>query len=226
VWAPDSTHLAVSGPNGIEVYDGRAGTVKRVCGHDCGDPSFSPDSHQLAYEVLSIHSVPSSEGNKRVPFDDLYVTDLENGRTRQITHDHHSEGAVWGSSGIAYFGGARNTAIWLTDSVGKRARRLTHTREGLIPVSWSADGERLLAESPAMDNDRIWAVDVPSGSAHALTSWIGSLDALSLNRDGSSVLAGQGCIDMGTVGIIETIPFAGGSPRVIVRGPCRASWNR
>jgi hypothetical protein len=26
-------------------------------------------------------------------------------------------------------------------------------------------------------------------------------------------------------GVLETIPFSGGAPKVIVRGPCRGSWS-
>jgi hypothetical protein len=41
------------------------------------------------------------------------------------------------------------------------------------------------------------------------------------------VLAAIGCGGMASsFGIVETLPFSGGSPNVIVRGPCRASWNR
>jgi hypothetical protein len=47
-----------------------------------------------------------------------------------------------------------------------------------------------------------------------------------LSSDGKTVLASVGCGGMvSPYGYVETIPFTGGKPHVIARGPCRASWN-
>jgi hypothetical protein len=49
---------------------------------------------------------------------------------------------------------------------------------------------------------------------------------MGLSRDGKTVLAARGCGELATpFGLVETIPFGGGSPTVIVKGPCAASWN-
>lgn len=65
-----------------------------------------------------------------------------------------------------------------------------------------------------------------TGRARRLTRWVGDLFAQGLSRDGRLVYAAIGC--GGTVsafGWLETIPFSGGRPKIIVRGPCRGSWS-
>jgi Tol biopolymer transport system component len=120
----------------------------------------------------------------------------------------------------------RGGDVWLLDLHTGRSRRLTHTGAGIYPVAWSSDGTRLLAANPATHNGRLWAVDVRTGRARDLTGWVGDLFPQGLSRNGKTILAAIGC--GGTIspfGIVETLPFAGGRAHVIVRGPCRASWN-
>ena len=89
-----------------------------------------------------------------------------------------------------------------------------------------ADGTKLLAAIPPSHNGQLWAVDVRTGDARPLTPFVGDLYAQGLSNDGQTVLAAVGCGGMPRpYGYLETIPFAGGKPHVIVRGPCRASWN-
>jgi hypothetical protein len=46
-------------------------------------------------------------------------------------------------------------------------------------------------------------------------------------RTPQAILAGIGCGGRpSAVGLLETLPFAGGKVTVIARGPCRGSWNR
>ena len=59
-----------------------------------------------------------------------------------------------------------------------------------------------------------------------MTDFVGDLFAQGLSRNGKVVLAAIGCGGTPSAyGLIETIPFAGGPPSVIVRGPCRATWT-
>jgi hypothetical protein len=77
-----------------------------------------------------------------------------------------------------------------------------------------------------MHNGKLYAVDTTTGTTRALTDFVGDLYAQGLSRDGKTVLAAIGCGGMTSpFGLVETIPFAGGKPTVIARGPCRASWN-
>src|SRR5262249_49399062 len=144
------------------------------------------------------------------------------------THDHKSVAPVWGKTGIAFnrFTHRAHSDIWLSDGSKSHLRQLTHTGADTWPAFFSASGAELLAAYPANHNGRLWAVDVATGSERPITSWVGDLFPQGLSADSRTVLAAVGCGGTGTSnGYVETIPFAGGKPHVIVRGPCRASWN-
>ena len=135
---------------------------------------------------------------------------------------------MWGRPGIAFihFTRGRFSDIWLSDGTPHHIRQLTHTGADAWPIAFSADGKKLLAANPATHNGRLWAVDLTTGDERPLTPWVGDLFPQGLSADGSTVLAAIGCGGMiGPYGVVETIPFTGGNPHVIVHGPCRASWN-
>lgn len=226
VWAPDSRHLVSvndGGPNengGLELIDIASGTPKLFAagkpGSGVGSPSFSPDGRKIVYSRFYQTGA------------DLEVYDSTNGETRQITHDHDAFEPSWGPNWIAYFRGGSSHAgdVWLIREDGRGAYRLTHTSAGIFPVAWSQDGKRLLAANPAIHNGRLWAVDVASGRARDLTGWVGDLFPQGLSRDGTTILVAIGCGGMASPnGKVETLPFAGGEPKLIATGPCRASWN-
>ena len=213
-WAPNSRRIAfwAGETPGLVLVDIPSGRPK-VTHLPIDDVSFSPDSLRIAY----------------VRHGDLYVMPAGGGRSIRLTDDGKSLAPVWGRLGIAFtrFTHDAYGEIWLTDARKHAARQLTHTGEyAIFPASFSADGKELLAANPAMHNGRLWAVDVPNGSARPLTHWVGDLFPQGLSADGKTVLASIGCGGrIGPYGVVETIPFAGGKPHVIVRGPCRASWN-
>lgn len=130
---------------------------------------------------------------------------------------------MWGKTGIAFL---HHKDIWLSDATGRHVRRLTHTRAGLQPAHFSADGRELIAWKQS-DSGQLWAVDVPSGNARRLLPHGQGLIPLGLSSDGKTVLAVDGCAFLGYGrGTVETIPFAGGKPRSIGRtAECSASWN-
>jgi len=215
-WAPDSRHLAFFGSDGLVVLQPFSHRAQVVAEHAAPWFSFSPDSRKIVY------SAGGPTG------DDLYVIPIRGGTPVRLTFDHKSLAPVWGKPGIAFFRFTHGpfSDIWLSDGRPHHIRQLTHTRAGAWPVAFSADGKELLAANPASHNGRLWAVDVTTGSARTLTPWVGDLFPQGLSVDGRTVLAAIGCGGMiSPYGYIETIPFAGGKPHVIVHGPCRASWN-
>jgi dipeptidyl aminopeptidase/acylaminoacyl peptidase len=220
-WAPDSRHLALSESEGLVLLDAQTGSRRvlvrqpRPAAGIAGF-SISPDGGAIVY------AVNDTSGS------DIYVISTRGGRPRQITRDHEGFVPLWGPHGIAFNrGGFVRGDIWIADRAGKHLRRVTHTGAGVYPAFWSADGTRLLAANPATHNGRLWAVNAVTGSAHDLTGWRGDLFPQGLSRDGGTILAAIGCGGTTSAfGLIETLPFTGGAPHVIVRGPCRASWNR
>ncbi len=211
VWAPDSQHVAAIDGRSGELFLFDVGTrVTKDLAH-ADDFSFSPDSRRIVYEARG----------------DLYLVSVAGGKPRRFTDEHKDFGPVWGKPGIAFNRSGFGTGdIWLANGNGTHIRQLTRTNAGIVPAFFSGDGTKLLAAIPPNHNGRLWAVNVRTGAARPLTPWVGDLNPQGLSRNGRAVLAAVGCGGIPSpYGYVETIPFAGGSPHVIVRGPCRASWD-
>lgn len=221
VWSWDSRYLAVGGGQGLRILDThtlRTTTIRRPDASE--NFSFSPDGSTLAFQ----HSTGSGT--------DIYTVSRRGGPIHRLTDDHRSAFPLWGPGGIAFerFGTDRcmncGGDVWLMDASGGDLRQVSHTRAGIYPAAWSADGQRILAAYPATFNGKLYAVDVASGTTRPLTPFVGDLNAQGLSRNGRTVLAAIGCGEtVNPYGIVETIPFGGGHPTVIARGPCRASSN-
>lgn len=212
VWSPDSRLVAATGTGHLAIVNvdsGKAITL-RVPQASNGY-SFSPDGTELAFT----HNTGSGQN--------VYTVSTGSGAIRRLTDDGRSISPLWGPTGIAF---ARQGDVWLMDGDGADVHQVTHTRAGIYPAAWSSDGTRLLAAYPAMHNGKIYSVNVSTGEAKDLTGFVGDLYAQGLSRDGKTILAAIGCGGtQSPFGRVETIPFAGGRPTVIARGPCRASWN-
>jgi hypothetical protein len=212
VWARDSRVFGVLDSVGLAVVNPSHRTAKLLPLNE--GFAFSPNSRRIVY--ADAH-------------DNLFVSSTSGGKQRQLTDDHKSYAPAWGKTGIAFvrFTHGAHGDVWLSDGRPRHARQLTHTGAAFYPAFFSADGRKLVAANPAVHNGRLWAVDVATGDARPLTPWTGDLVAQGLSSNGKTVLAAVGCGGMpGLIGYVETIPFAGGKPHVIVRGPCRASWSR
>jgi Tol biopolymer transport system component len=210
----------VLGPHGLVIVDARTRRATPIrLPEASGNFSFSPDGAMLVF----MHSTGAGS--------DIYTVS-RTGAIHRLTDDRRSGYPLWGPGGIAFerFGRDRcancHGDVWVMNASGDDAHQLTHTHAGIYPAAWSANGRRLLAAYPATHNGKLYAVDVESGTARALTRFVGDLFAQGLSRDGRTVLAAIGCGGAaGPYGLVETIPFAGGQPTVIVRGPCRAGSN-
>jgi len=221
VWSWDSRFLAVGGGRGLRILDVHTLRLTTIRLPEAVENfSFSPDGSTLAFQ----HSTGSGT--------DIYTVSRFGGPIHRLTDDHRSEFPLWGPGGIAFerYGSDRcmncRGDVWLMNANGGDARQVTHTRAGIYPAAWSANGQRILAAYPATNNGKLYAVDVASGATRPLTRFVGDLNAQGLSRNGRTVLAAIGCGEtMSPYGIVETIPFRGGHPTVIARGPCRASSN-
>jgi dipeptidyl aminopeptidase/acylaminoacyl peptidase len=218
-WSPDSRRIAVLEPGGgLAVVDAASllVTTPRLP-RPANGFSFSPNGRMLVFD----RDEPGSHA-------DLFTLTLATGAVRRLTHDGRSSLPVWGGPGIAFARVAPDgvSNVWLMRPDGSSRRRLTHVQGGAYPEAWSSNGGHLLAAQPALGGGRLVAVDVAAGKTWTLTGDVGDIAPQGLSRDGHTVLAAVGCGDNPAIPArVETIPFAGGPPTIIVRGACSASWN-
>jgi Tol biopolymer transport system component len=221
VWDPTSRHVAVLMSRGDEqaigIVEPLPGSPTRILARGpVGDMTFSPDGEQLAF----VHSYRDAT--------DICTVPLAGGQPDCLTDGGWNLAPVWGGLGIAFERGGTCTGdVWLMDGDGSHARQITHSGgAGIAPFAVSSDGRRLLGAYLCPNNGRLWAVDLSSGAARDLTGFVGDLAPDGISRDGRTILASIGCGEaLGEIGLVELIPFTGGSPQVVAHGPCRASWN-
>jgi Tol biopolymer transport system component len=238
-WSPDSRYLAVyaqsNGTAGIaaasslDVIDTQTGTVATIAHGAIYGASFARDgSDRLVYALA--HSLsPSAKTN-------LYVAEAGGAGVHPITSDGHSLLPVWGPAYIAYDRErARRLSpeyqIWLGTLTNPRVRKLTDVRvgsllQGLVPLAFSADGARLLAEFEGEDTSEAYAVDVATGRARGVRVDRQEVQAGGISSDGSTLLLDTDSFEQApSRGRIVTQPWGGGSPTVLVAHGGQASWN-
>jgi hypothetical protein len=204
-WAPNSRFLGIGDNDRLLTVIVDVESGKRLTTVPSVQVAFSPDSQRVAYAGDGL-DVVSIRGGTPVRLGDA------------------GDNPVWGKRGIAFFrhSGTIGGDVWMTGRRLNNERQLTHSGVGALPAAFSVDGTKLLAYYPPMHNGHLWAIDVRTGHARSITRWLDILP-YGLSSSGATVLAIAGCEFSG--GVLETIPFAGGKPHVIVPGTCSASWN-
>jgi Tol biopolymer transport system component len=235
-WSPDSRHLAaVTGPEVgtqrlvlIDVADGSARTIAR--GQFYG-VSFSPTGGALVYSRARRDDYP--------PRASLWVAAISGGPPAQITRGSPDIYPLWGPQSIVFTRQRkppRKYDSWKQDLFtvapgDAQPRRLTHQHPafllaGLTPVSWSADGTRLLGQFGGQDTVFAQVVDPATGRARTVGREEEALIGAAVSRDGSTILATRGAFEDTTQTEIVTIPYVGGKQRVLVRHAYSPDWNR
>jgi hypothetical protein len=239
-WSSDSRYVAVSlqstsvtktaQRSGLAVIDARTGAVTTIAHGQIYGASFAPDSSDMLAYALSRSLSPLA----RV---DVYVSRPDGSGLRALTRDGRSLEPVWGPRYIAYDRERlrRNDApvfqIWLKSPSGAGGRRLTNVRvpsllSGLVPIAFSSDGSRLLAEFEGQDTSEAWTVRVISGRARKLSVRGRPVMAGGISRDGRTVLIDEGALEgPQSSDRVATIPFAGGRSQVLVAHGSQAGWN-
>ena len=242
-WSPDSRYVAVElfgdfpgkhdRNSGLAVIDTQTFKEKTIArGAICG-ASFSPAlGDRLAYGQGPAGTFCLSG---RV---NVFTANPDGSARTRVTNDGRSLNPVWGPTKIAFDreqlrrGDAPVYQLWLMNPDGSARKQLTHTKvptllDGLVPMQFSADGTRLLAEYVGQDTNEAWTVQVTSGRARQLKVRGVSVTAGGLSRDGSTVLVDyNGFLNPPSAGTIETVPFTGGGAKVLVRHAGFPSWNR
>jgi Tol biopolymer transport system component len=238
-WSPDSTLVAaltgkLDGPDTLVVID--VETMKRTkiaTGYFNGF-SFSPKSDELAYGVSQSIHYPFNSNIFRVKVDGT-------GRVA-LTHDHQSVDPLWGPKGQIVFGrelGAKTrqygpaNQLFVMDEDGERISQVTHTKvsplaQGLGPIQWSENGNRLLAEFGGEDEGYAVAVNMVTGQERSLSpgNSESGFQGAALSPDGQTVLGTTGLSFGGNLHPkVVTKPWNGGKEKVLVPGGYLPSWG-
>ena len=240
-WSPDGRYLAVDVQStalkrgaqlsGLGILDTQSAKLSMIAHGQLFGASFAPNgSDEIVYGLARSQSLTA-----RV---NVYRAKPDGTGTVALTRDGRSLFPLWGPGAIAYDRerlrreDAPVYQIWLRPSKGK-TRRLTNVRvrslvSGLIPVAFSADGSKLLAQFVGQDTSEAWTVSVASGRARRLTPRGARLplQAAGMTSDGSTLLVNEGGVDgPASEGRVATLPFAGGRSTVLVAHGSQASWN-
>jgi hypothetical protein len=239
-WSSDLRYVAVSLQStsatnaaygsGLIMIDLGLHTIKRIARGQIYGASFSSTGPlQLVYARARSTSLSAPVN--------LYISKPDGSHTTALTHDGRSLNPVWGKRGIAYDRERlrRNDApiyqIWLRSPSGPGIRRLTniHVRSlvsGLVPLAFSGDGRRLLAEFEGQDTSEAWTVRVRTGATQRITVRGHPVQGAGISATGTTLLIEDGgFLEPASSGRLATIPFFGGRAKVFVAHGSQASWN-
>jgi hypothetical protein len=239
-WSPDSRYLAVyrqsnqvtdiAASSGLDVIDTQTGTVYPIAEGAIYGASFARDGSDKLVFALAHSLSPSASTN-------LYESEADGGDLRRITSDGRSLNPVWGPAYIAYdHERMRHLSpeyqIWLAAPTGAPVRKVTHIAvnalaQGLVPLGYSADGLRLLAEFEGEDTSNAYAVNVTSGRARSVTVHGRTVQGAGISSDGSTLLIDEDSFEQPpSDGRVSVVGFAGGHSTVLVAHGSQGSWNR
>jgi Tol biopolymer transport system component len=237
-WSPDSSMVAaLQGPlNGkatlrvINLENGKR--IKVGTGYFNG-VSFSPGSDEIVYGVSNSPDYP--------PQSDIFKYSIETGKTVKLSHNQNSVYPLWGPTGQIVFArqlGAKSrkygpaNQLFVMNEEGQRISQVTHTEvnpfaQGLSPLGFSENGNRLLTEFGGQDQSYAVSVNLVTGAEKALTKdpetgFIGA----AISPDGTTVLGTAGLgFDGSPHPKVVTVPFAGGRQKVLVADAFEPSWS-
>jgi hypothetical protein len=238
-WSPDSRYVAIArqsngttdiaAGSGLDVIDTQTGAVTPIAAGTIYGASFARDGSDRLVFGLS-HSEAFAGGVN------LYMSEPSGAGLHRLSSDGRSLNPVWGPTYIAY-DRARSRRlspeyqVWLGTPTNSRVRELTHVRvgslvQGLVPLAFSADGSRLLAEFEGQDTSEAYAVAVGSGRARAVRVGRQEVQGAGISSDGGTLLLNTDSFEQApSHGRIVTVPWRGGSPTLLITHGAQASWN-
>ena len=245
-WSPDSKSIAALrgseiGKRNLVVIDVATGKQQVIASGFFNGFSFSPDSTELVYARSGSDQYPPRSDVFRIEVPIPGVVNVRAPEPVRLTSDRRSSDPLWGPERIVFVKtvegkkrryGPKNE-LFLMNPQGKQVKRLTNTKappllQGLFPTDWSADGRRLLAEFQGQDTSYAVVVNPRTGAQRPVagtgeTGFVGT----ALSADGSLVLGFNGGFDPGLRNHkVQTVPYAGGKPKTLVRNAFEPSWSR
>lgn len=237
-WSADGRYVAsLAGDNNgkarLVLVDRTTGTRRTVDRGYFAGASFSPASDELVYSYAARETLFPKANLRAVP--------VAGGAFRRVTSDGRSLYPLWGPQRIAHVRYSRPTGrfrkqdgpkfnIWTVAGDGSARAALTRDNApflltGLVPLAWSADGSRLLALFQGQDIVYPVSIDPATGKQRVVGRRKDAIFPTALSKDGSTVLGFTGFLGVGRVNVV-TVPYAGGTPRVLVAKAENPDWNR
>jgi len=239
-WSQDSRYLAVElqstqivdgkVASSLDVIDTQTQTVTQIAQGTIYGVSFAHDGSDKLVFGLS-HSQSFAGGVN------LYTSEPDGSGLQRLTSDGRSLNPLWGPRYIAYDRERTRKLspeyqIWLASpSGGAPVRRVTHIAvdalaQGLVPLAFSASGDRLLAQFEGQDQSGAYAVNVVTGRAREVTVHGRAVIGAGISSSGSTLLIDENALfQPPSKARVASIPFAGGRSHVIVAHGSQASWN-
>jgi hypothetical protein len=235
-FSPNSRYLAVvlsstnptsAAGSALAVIDTTTFGYRIIVRRQIYGASFAPDgSDRIAYASAATPGLGAPV--------DVHLIGPDGSRPQQITHDGRSLNPVWGQRGIAFdrerlrVNAEPAYHVWMMARDGRSLRPLTGLRipalrDGLVPLGFSADGGRLLAEYVGLDTSEAWLLTLSEGRIVRLGT---DLTGTALSRNGARALVDRGgFLNAPGQGIVESLPLGGGPPRVLAAHGSNPSWN-
>ncbi len=237
-WSPDSSMIAaLQGPlNGkatLRIINLENGKRTKVGTGYFNGVSFSPESNEIVYGVANSPDYP--------PKSDIFKYSIETGKTVKLSHNGTSVYPLWSPTGQIVFArqlGAKSrkygpaNQLFVMNEEGQRISQVTHTEvnplaQGLSPIAFSENGNRLLTEFGGQDQSYAVAVNMVSGAEKALTkNYETGFVGAAISPDGTTVLGTEG---LGFGGNphpkVVTVPWGGGRQKVLVNGAYEPTWS-
>jgi Tol biopolymer transport system component len=238
-WSHDSRYIAVAltdvnatttiGKSGLAIVDTDTGTATTVAHGQVSGISWAPATDTLVFGL-------TKSGNQIGSYN-LYKFSPGASSPSAVTSDNRSFNPVWGKLGIAYdsFRNRKGYApvfeIWLMNGAG-HSTQITHTKpgllvDGLVPLSVSANGQRMIAAFEGEDTYEAYAVNLQSHAASLVKVSGGYPTPFGISKNGKRLLIDVGgFMNPPNDGKVASLPFGGGTPTILSAHGDFPSWNQ
>ena len=224
--SPDSRYIAVGLDNnttnsvatsGLAVIDTTTGKLRTVARGVVYGGGFAVDGSDRIVFGLSHSQLYTAPVN-------LYEVAPNGSGLTQITKDGASLYPIWGAQGIAFdhehpakSTGEEAFQVWLMSPRGA-ITHLTNMKippllDGLVPVGFSADGNRMLADYEGTDTSNAWTIQLHPLRVRQVFAGTRSVQPGAISRDGRTLLIDVGAFETYSgYGTVETVPFGASGP--------------
>ncbi len=174
-WSPDGKKIAFVKNNNVHVIDVQTNQISQLTTWgECFFPSWSPDGKRIAFDTNYGDSVGANV---------IWVMNADGSDKKDISQHGIGEWRqpVWSRDGAAilhlrYLAGAFSSELFLMDTTGNNAVRLTFNAYTDRDPSWSADGSKIAWGMYGSSNDTssgIWSMNKDGTNQKQILRWGG-----------------------------------------------------